>query len=122
MPRHVKTALMLVAFGAVWMAAAPARAQVTTSPLVKAKPLHTPGTKTIKARFEVMHMMTTGIQVRSATNTADVHTFTYSDQIHDQMVKMLSHGGYQYGDKVEIEYLPVTQVAVKIEGKPSKPL
>ena len=114
--------LLLFASGAMWFAAVPASAQVTTAPVIKTKPVHTQEAKPSKTRFEVLHMMTTGIQVRSLVNGLEIHTFTYSDQIRDEMLKMLDQGGYQYGDKIEIQYQPGSDVALKIKGKPSKPL
>jgi len=78
--------------------------------------------KPAKTRFEVLHMMSTSIQVRSLVNGLEIHTFIYSDQIRDSMQKLLDQGGYQYGDKVEIQYQPGSDVALKIKGKPSKPL
>jgi len=46
--------------------------------------------------------------------------FIYSDQIRDAMQKLLDQGGYQYGDQVVIQYQPGTEIALKINGKPSK--
>src|ERR1700736_144080 len=117
--------LWLVAAAAVCAAALSAGAQVTTAPVIKLKPMHTQQasqTKPAKTQFEVLHMMTTGIQVRSLVNGLEIHTFAYSDQIRDAMLKLLDQGGYQYGDKVEIEYQPGSEVALKIKGKPSKPI
>ena len=120
---HKRTfSLLLVAAGAVWFAAVPAAAQVTTGKVIKAKSVHTQEVKLAKTRFEVLHMMATGIQVRSLVNGLEIHTFTYSDQIHDEMLRLIDQGGYQYGDKIEIQYQPGTEVALKIKGKPSKPL
>ena len=104
------------------MAALTARAQVTTAPVIKAKPVHTEQAKPAKTRFEVLHMMTTAIQVRSLVNGLEIHTFIYSDQIRDAMQKLLDQGGYQYGDQVVIQYQPGTEIALKINGKPSKSL
>jgi hypothetical protein len=117
-----KFALLLLAAGAVWAAAVPVRAQETTAPMIKAKPMRTAAAKPTRTRFEVLHMMTTAIQVRSLVNQREIHTFAYSDQIRDQMQKLLDQGGYQYGDKIQIRYQPGTEVALKIKGKPSKPL
>ena len=122
MTHKKRFSLSLVVAGAVWFAAVPAGAQVTTGQVIKAKPVHTQATKPSKTRFEVLHMMTTGIQVRSLVNELEIHTFTYSDQIHDAMLKLIDQGGYQYGDKVEIQYQPGTEIALKIKGKPSKSL
>jgi hypothetical protein len=38
------------------------------------------------------------------------------------MQAILDHGGFQYGDKVGILYMPGQTVALRIAGKPSKPL
>jgi hypothetical protein len=116
---------LLLAAGALCALTFSASAQVTTAPVIKLKPVHTKQpqqAKPAKTRFEVLHMMTTGIQVRSLANGLEIHTFTYSDGIHDAMLNLFNQGGYQYGDKVEIQYQPGTEVALKIKGKPSKPL
>ena len=77
--------------------------------------------KIIKTRFEVLHMMYQSIQVRSLADMRELHTFTYSPEIRDQMQNVFNAGGYQYGDKVEVWYRPGQSVALKIKGKPSKP-
>jgi hypothetical protein len=122
MTRNKKFALLLVATCAICAVAAPARAQVTTAPVIKAKPMRTAEPKPAKTRFAVLHMMSTAIQVRSLVNEREIHTFTYSEQIRDQMQKLLDQGGYQYGDTVVIRYMPGTDVALQIKGKPSKPI
>jgi hypothetical protein len=122
MRNNKRFSLLLVAAGAVCAATVPARAQVTTAPVIKAKSVHTQEVKPQKTRFVVLHMMSTAIQVRSLVNEREIHTFTYSDQIRDQMQKLLDQGGYEYGDKVVIQYQPGTDVALKIKGKPSKPV
>jgi hypothetical protein len=122
MTRNKKFSILLVAASAVCAAAVPARAQVTTAPVINAKSVRAKETKPTKTRFQVLHMMSTAIQVQSLVNEREIHTFTYSDAIRDQMQKLLDQGGYQYGDKVLIEYQPGTDVALKIKGKPSKPI
>jgi hypothetical protein len=122
MMRNKRFSLLLVAAAVLCAAAVSARAQVTTAPVIKLKPVHTQQPKPAKTRFEVLHMMTTAIQVRSLVNGMEIHTFTYSDQIRDTMQKLVDQGGYQYGDQVEIQYQPGTEIALKIKGKPSKPL
>lgn|SRR5690242_4398169 len=125
MTDNKRFSLLLAAAAVLCLLAISARAQVTTAPVIKLKPVHTrqpQQAKPAKTTFEVLHMMTTGIQVRSLTNGLEIHTFTYSDKIHDAMQARLNQGGYQYGDKVEIEYQPGTEIALKIKGKPSKPL
>jgi hypothetical protein len=125
MTNNKRFSLLLLAACAVCAGALSASAQVTTGPLIKLKPVHTQQAhqpKPAKTQFEVLYMMTTGIQVRSLVNGLEIHTFAYSDKIREEMVNLLNQGGYQYGDKVEIEYQPGTEVALKIKGKPSKPL
>jgi len=120
--RNRKLALLLLAVGAAWGASLPACAQEVARPIIPIKPLHPPTDKPVKTRFQVLRMMTTAIQVQSIADEREIHTFVYSDQIRDQMQNLLNEGGYQYGDKVVIEYRPGTEVALKITGKPSKPI
>jgi hypothetical protein len=51
----------------------------------------------------------------------ELHTFTYSPEIRDQMQSIFNAGGYQYGDKVVVWYRQAGNVALKIKGKPSTP-
>jgi hypothetical protein len=121
MMRNARIVMFLIAASAVCAVAAPARAQVTTGGTINAKPTRAPEAKPIQARFEVLHMTNTAIQVRSLVNQREIHTLIYSSQIRAQMQKVLSKGGYQYGDKVKIRYQPGAEVALNIKGKPSKP-
>jgi len=122
MTRNKKLSVLLLAAGAMCAAATSARAQVSTAPTIKLKPVHTKEVKPAKTQYQVLHMTNTAIQVRSLVNEREIHTFTYSDQIRDQMQKLLDQGGYQYGDKVVIRYKLGTDVALNIKGKPSKPI
>ena len=116
--------LALCALGALVLCAPPValRAQQISTPVLTIKKSTPDPTKPLKGRFEVLHMLTSAIQVRSSANNLELHTFTYSDAIRGNMQKFFDKGGYQYGDKVEIWYLPGKDVALKIKGKPSKPL
>jgi hypothetical protein len=60
--------------------------------------------------------------VRSLTDSRDIHTFIYSDQIRDRMQAIFNAGGYQYGDRIVIHSLPGSDVALSIQGKASKPI
>ena len=118
-------ALFLLAAFAACAPAISARAQETNTPILTDKKTQTDSSgqgKPVKARFEVLHMLPNSIQVRSLVNGLELHTFAYSDPIRGNMQKVFDQGGYQYGDKVEIWYQPGTEVALKIKGKPSKPL
>jgi hypothetical protein len=122
MTHNSKFAILLAAGAMLAAAAVPARAQVNTAPMIKAKPLHTQKSKPSKARFAVLRMTSAAIQVRSLVNEREIHTFAYANAIRDKMQQLLDRGGYQYGDVVEIEYEPGAEIALKIKGKPSKPL
>ncbi len=110
---------MLLAAAALLAAAVPLRAQVDTS-----KPIRVKESKAKLVRFqgEVMNATSVQITVRSRENERVIRTFTYSPKVHEQMQKLIDRGGYQYGDKVDIQHEAGSNVAVRIKGKPSKPL
>jgi len=83
-----------------------------------------PSGKVVKFHGEVLHQVEGQITVRSLDSNRPraILTFSYSAKIRDQMEKILDSGGYQYGDKVEIFYTSGTTVALRIDGKPSKPI
>jgi hypothetical protein len=121
MTRNNQFAIVLVAAFAFFLAASSAPAQTVSAPMiVKSKPA--PAEKPVKGRFEVLHMMINAIQVRNPDNMREIHTFVYSDQIRPRMQAMFNNSAYQYGDRVVIRYMPRSEVAVKIKGKPSKPV
>jgi len=62
-----------------------------------------------------------GMLVRDPKNPQHPMSFSYSPVVRDRMVKILTAGGFQYGDKVTVEYAQGTTVALKLHGKPSKP-
>jgi hypothetical protein len=62
------------------------------------------------------------VTVRAKGNDLGIQTFTLNKTVSDKMQKIIDAGGYQYGDKVTVFYDPTSQVAVKIKGKPSRPL
>jgi hypothetical protein len=75
-------------------------------------------------RFDgyVMHANTIQITVRAKGNDMSLQTFTLAERASAEMQTIVDKGGYQYGDKVTIFYDPATQKAMKIKGKPSKPV
>lgn len=76
------------------------------------------------AVFKGTFMNATNVQitVRGIQNELAIRTFPLRGAVADKMQKIIDRGGYQYGDKVTILYDPVTQNAIKIKGKPSKPI
>jgi hypothetical protein len=79
-----------------------------------------PGSQWLKA--EVIHADAQAIVVREQANGMMIHTFTFAPNIKDKMQAIVDKGGYQYGDKVKILYQQGQTVALKISGKPSKPI
>jgi hypothetical protein len=76
------------------------------------------------AKFEgyVQHANIAQITVRARGNDLSLQTFPLSEAVSVKMQQIIDKGGYQYGDKVTILYDPATLKAMKIKGKPSKPI
>jgi hypothetical protein len=76
------------------------------------------------AKFEgfVMNANIAQITVRAKGNDLGIRTFTLSQTASTKMQQIVDKGGYQYGDKVTIMYDPASLQAIKIKGKPSKPI
>lgn len=70
----------------------------------------------------IVNANTVQVTVRSMGNDLGIQTFTLNQTVSTKMQKIVDQGGYQYGDKVTIFYNPTSLVAVKIKGKPSRPL
>jgi hypothetical protein len=127
-------ACSLALAAALTLSASPARAQVAeaaaaasvAAPIVTkifnaVMPQKTPkGDEWLKA--EVIHADSQSIIVREKQNGMMIHTFHFSPEMHDKMQAILDNGGFQYGDKVSILFMPGQTVALRIHGKPSKPL
>jgi hypothetical protein len=75
-------------------------------------------------KFEgfVMHANIAQITARAKGNDLTVQTFSLSQETSAKMQKIVEKGGYQYGDRVTIYYHPSTMQAMKVKGKPSKPI
>jgi len=97
-----------------------ALAQVRDTELIK---IHPPKPQIVKFKGEVLHMTRLAITVRARENYNLVRTFTFAEKLAPQMAELCDRNRpYQYGDRVEIHYLAGSDTAVKIKGKPSKPL
>ena len=77
-----------------------------------------------QAKFEgfVMLANTAQITVRGKGNDLAVRTFPLSPTAAARMQQIIDKGGYQYGDKVTVLYDSATEQAIKVKGKPSKPI
>ena len=109
----------------------PARAQdpLVTAPIVAdvAVPIIVAAVKPKPsglAKFEgfVQNSSTAQITVRAKGNDMSIRTFTLSEQAAAKMQETIDKGGYQWGDKVTVLYDPNSLKAVKVKGKPSRPL
>ena len=60
--------------------------------------------------------------MRAKGNDLGIQTFPLSQPVVAHMQKIIDKGGYQYGDKITVYYDSQTHTAVKIKGKPSRPL
>lgn len=76
------------------------------------------------ARFEgtVMNANRVQITVRALGNDQSIQTFPLSEAATEKMQQIIDKGGYQYGDRIRLEYDPQSLKVVKFKGKPSKPL
>ena len=62
------------------------------------------------------------ITVRAKGDDLAIRTFSLSGAAAAKMQVIVDKGGYQYGDKVTIMFDPATLKAIKVKGKPSKPV
>jgi hypothetical protein len=117
-------ASLALAAGAI----APIAAQQSTSPTPPVVALSTPTVvKRVKPPVDhykgrVIAFNLAQMMVQSYENEKLVWTFQYAAELRPRVNDLLNSGGYQYGDKVEVFCSPGTKVAVRIKGKPSKPI
>ena len=76
----------------------------------------------VKFEGYVMHANLAQVTVRAKGNDLTVQTFALSQPVAAKMQQIIDKGGYQYGDKVTVYYDAESHQAVKIKGKPSRPL
>lgn len=103
---------------AAFAAAAPARAQVSSAPIVVQQ---TPPKK-VWLHASVIHADGQTMMVQDAKNPLMMYTFSYAPEIRDQMQKLADSGGFQYGDRVKILHKDGDTVVIALRGRPSKPL
>jgi hypothetical protein len=70
----------------------------------------------------IVHANIVQVTVRAKGDDLAVQTFPLSQPLAAQMQKIVDSGGYQYGDKITVYYDPQSRTAVKLKGKPSRPL
>jgi hypothetical protein len=76
------------------------------------------------SKFEgtVLNANIAQITLRAMGNDMNIQTFPLSQEASAKMQQIIDKGGYQYGDKVKLEYDPQSMRVVKFKGKPSKSL
>jgi len=116
MPFKIRAALLVAAVAAA--AALTLGAQVDTGKPIRLK---SPKPRVMSFKGEVLYANTVQIAVRSREDTRVVKTFTYTPKVKEKMEKLIERGGYQPGDRVVIRHQAGSDVALKIQGKPSKP-
>jgi hypothetical protein len=110
---------LVIVTGLLGVCAAPARAQ-SVGPSISVSTIHK--YKTLWLKADIIHADARSMMVRDHDNPLHIYTFTYADEIQGSMEHISEAGGYQYGDRVKIQYFQGQQVALKVRGKPSKPL
>jgi hypothetical protein len=128
--KHTIAGLLLPGLALVGACGSPARAQVPVAPIVIADTAVPMVVNAIKpkpsglTKFEgfVLHANRAQITVRAKGNDMAIETFTLSEDASLRMQRVIDKGGYQYGDKVTVLYDPTSFRAVKVKGKPSRPL
>jgi len=75
-------------------------------------------------KFEgtIVHANIAQVTVRARGSDLTIQTFPLDQTVSTKMQKIVDNGGYQFGDKVTVYYDPTSRTAVKIKGKPSRPL
>ena len=94
----------------------------TAVPIIVGAVTHHKASPYPKIQGTVMNATIAEITVREKDNELAIQSFSLSEEAAAKMQKIIDKGGYQYGDKVTIYYDPQTRKAIKIKGKPSKPL
>ena len=77
---------------------------------------------TVKFEGFVLNANIAQITARAKGNDLAIQTFPLSEAASAKMQQIVDKGGYQWGDKVTIYYDAATMKAIKIRGKPSKPV
>ncbi len=119
-PNRAHAASLLLGL-ALALAPAAAQDQVAAGKPIKVKP-HTPKVKKIKLKGFVQNATRVAITVRLPDEAGAMKTFQLSPEAQEEMLKVIERGGFQFGDRVTIEFAAGTDVALKVKGKPSKPV
>jgi len=84
------------------------------------KPKPKPGTQKFEGYF--LHANVAQVTVKAKDNEQSIQTFELSPAAAEKMQRIIDNGGYQWGDKITVYYDNQSHQALKIKGKPSRPL
>jgi hypothetical protein len=124
--------LAALAVAVALASAAPSCAQTTTTtstttPSIGLENSHPVVTQAPKSSRKIMKFhgvvfsaSTGSIVLRTPNRPLEIHSFSYSPQVHTRMIEIISKGGFQPGDKVTVKYAQGTTVALHLSGRPSK--
>ena len=84
------------------------------------KPKPKPGTQKFQGYF--LQANVAQVTVRAKDNEQSIQTFPLSPEAAAKMQRIIDNGGYQWGDKITVYYDTQSHQALKIKGKPSRPL
>jgi hypothetical protein len=84
------------------------------------KPKPKPGTQKFEGYF--LNANIAQVTVRAKANEQSIQTFALSPAAAEKMQRIIDNGGYQWGDKITVYYDTQSRQALKIKGKPSRPL
>ena len=84
------------------------------------KPKPKPGTQKFQGYF--LHANGAQVTVRAKDSEQSIQTFPLSPAAAAKMQRTIDNGGYQWGDKITVYYDTQSHQALKIKGKPSRPL
>src|SRR5271167_3560865 len=99
--KHFLAAVLLAMVAALLGTSAPLHAQSAGTSITLET---THKYKTLWLKAEVIHADSRSMMVREHDNPLFIHTFTYAEGIQPLMEHISNKGGYQYGDKVKIQY------------------
>jgi len=122
---------VVVLLGRMGVSRAAAQDPIVTAPIIveTAAPIIINAVKpkpkfTGLAKFQGTVLVANSAQItlKALGNDMSIQTFPLSEAASARMQQIIDKGGYQYGDKVKLEYDPQSLRVVKFKGKPSKSL
>ncbi len=80
-----------------------------------------PPIRIVKYRGTVVTANVASMVVRNPNDPREQMGFSFSPEMRNKMIAVMTAGGFRYGDKITVYYVYGSNVVVKMRGKPSKP-